>query len=328
MTRVFSTRTALFIAMLANTPVLAQEAGHPDLSSGYQIAAISLATATPTVTAGLGGKVVEAKPAWHDMPLAAHGNSIWAFVHATAVQPAIDATSYAGAWIASSSDAAVTAAQNAGTTLNENAKVAVTAAYDMGQRIASSSKQAWNSATSTASTAVDRIGLVGDWSVDIVKEVENHLRGDGNGEFAVLIKESGFALANIRVGVGIIPGLTVEFKHERNLTPAELEAYLAHVAEYERKSKGPVAYFEGLLLRKLAKAGQYSGGMRISELHVDVFPLPGMDVYFDPFKYEEDQNKMLVEAFSSAGREEKTVKSIGDRIARLEEAVAALRNGK
>jgi hypothetical protein len=319
-----SARAIALIALLANAPVLAQDAGQQAPSPELQVAAVCESAATAALTS----EAIEAKPAWHSTAVVDHGHRIWRFVHAKTVQPAINLAWYSGEWIASSSNAAIIAAQNAGVSLHENAKVVASAAYDMGEQVASSTSAALDSAVDTASSTINSLAAVGEWSVHIVKEVESHLRGDGTSEFAMLIRESGFALANIKVGVGIIPELTVEFRHERNLDPAELTAYKVHVQNYAQKSSGPVGYFEALLLNKLAKAGEYSGGMRISELHIDVFPLPSMEVYFDPFRYEEEQNKMLVEALTLAEMEQKAAHTITDRIARLEAAVAALRGRK
>ncbi len=235
-------------------------------------------------------------------------------------------------WIASSSNRALlalqdmekwaaataSAARNTSDWVAAKSSAAVSTTQDTGAWIATNTSAAASVAIGAASHTFGGLSLLEDWSVSIIKQVENHLRADPDSEFAVLVKESGFVLADVKVGVGIIPELAVTFRHEEDLTPEELHAFKANVEAYVKKAPGPVGYFEGLLLRRLLKAGEYSGGMRISEVHVDVFPLPGLEVFFDPFSFEEDQKKMLVDAYGMAKEEKGDLKSIEDRIAKIE----------
>jgi hypothetical protein len=250
---------------------------------------------------------------------------------ASSSNAAVSAAQNAGQWIAASSNAAVNAAQNAGqwVATGPNAAVSaaaqwttagkdavVVAAQNTGEWIASSSSTAVASTIGAASTVIGSVMVLEDWSVNIVKKLESHLRVDG--EFAALVKESGFALSNIKVGIGIIPELDAEFQHERTLSPAEIAAFKTKVNNYVSKAPAPLGYLEKLVLRRLLKAGEMSGGIRVSELHIDLIPLPGLEVFFDPMRFEEEHNQMLVDAYEGAKAGEKNLKSIEERISRIE----------
>ena len=147
-------------------------------------------------------------------------------VHTTTVQPAMNVARSSGEWIASGTSAAAGAAQTASQWLAANATTIVITAQDTGPWVVTSSSSALNSAMDGCDENLQarcRWWMTGRPS--LVKEVENHLRADGTSEFAMLVKDSGFALANIRVEVGIIPELAVEFQHERSLTPEEVAAF-------------------------------------------------------------------------------------------------------
>jgi hypothetical protein len=93
-------------------------------------------------------------------------------------------------------------------------------------------------------------------------------------------------------------------------------------------ASGVVGYFEALVLRRLLKAGEYSGGMRISEVHVNLFPLPGLDMLFDPFHFEKEQNEMLTDAYNLSKADSQSLKVIEDRISKLETILPALQDKK
>jgi hypothetical protein len=271
--------------------------------------------------------------------IAAKNTSQWIAASSHCVVSAARDTSE---WIASSSSAAVLALQDIerwaaasasaarGTSdwVAAKSSAAVSTAQDTGTWIATSSSAAVNTAIDAASHTFSGFSTMEDWSISVIKHVENHLRADPTSEFSVLLKESGFVLADVKVGVGVIPELAVTFRHEVDLTPEQLQAFKAKVDAYVSEAPGPVGYFEGLLLRRLLKAGEYSGGMRISEVHVDIFPLPGLEVFFDPFSIEEEQNKMLVDAYDMAKEEKGDLKSIEDRIAKIEAILVTQQDDK
>jgi hypothetical protein len=144
-----------------------------------------------------------------------------------------------------------------------------------------------------------------------------------NQEFQALMRESGFVMANVKVGLGVIPELDVEFRHERALTPEERAAFKAKVDAYVSKAPMPLSYFEKLLLRRLSKAGEMSEGMRISELHIDLVPLPGIQLFFDPLRFEEEQNKMIQDAYDFSKTGQKSLTSIEERVSKIEAMVLA-----
>jgi len=245
-------------------------------------------------------------------------------------------------WFVSSSNAAALALQDTGKWVASNASAAgitgdwiasgssaaVFAARDTREWVSKNAGAAVNSAVDAASATVGGLMIFEGWSVDLVKEIESHLRADGTSEFHRLVNESGFALSDVKVGVGIIPELAVEFRHERDLTPAEIQALQIKIDDHTRTASGVVGYFEALVLRRLLKAGEYSGGMRISEVHVNLFPLPGLDMLFDPFHFEKEQNEMLADAYNLSKADSQSLKVIEDRISKIETVLPALQDKK
>jgi len=271
--------------------------------------------------------------------IAAQNTSQWIAASSHCVVSAARDTSE---WIASSSNRAVLALQDiekwAAATASAaretsdwvvaKSSAAASTAQDTGTWIATNTSTAASLAIGAASHTFNGLSTMEDWSISVIKHVENHLRADPTSEFSVLLKESGFVLADVKVGVGMIPELAVTFRHEEDLTPEQLQAFKAKVEAYVKKAPGPVGYFEGMLLRRLLKAGEYSGGMRISEVHVDVFPLPGLEVFFDPFSFEEEQNKMLADAYDMAKEEKDDLTSLEDRIAKIEAILVTQQDDK
>jgi hypothetical protein len=244
---------------------------------------------------------------------AAQGTGEWIAIGANAV---MRAAQNSGELVAAGSNAAVNAARGGGQWITGGAQATVSAVQDTGQWVAASTSAAVSATAGAASALVSGVMALEDWSISLVKRLEGHLRADA--EFAALMRESGFALSNIKVGVGMIPELDLEFKYERGLSPQEIAAYKAKINNHVSKAPAPLGYFEKLVLRRLLKAGEMSGGMRISELHIDLVPLPGLEVFFDPLRLEEEQDRMLAEAYGLAKSGQKNLKSIEERISRIE----------
>lgn len=240
---------------------------------------------------------------------------------ATGANAVMHAAQNSGELVATGSNAAVSAAQDAGQWIAGGTQSAMVAAQNTGEWVVASTGAALGATAGAVSAAVSSVTVLEDWSIGLVKKLENHLRADG--ELALLMRESGFVLSNIKVGVGIIPELDVEFRHERTLSREEIAAYKTKVNNHVSKAPAPLSYFEKLLLRRLVKAGEMSSGMRISELHIDLVPLPGLEVFFDPLRFEEEQNRMLTEAHEFAKSGEKNLKSIEERISRIEAMTSA-----
>lgn len=220
-----------------------------------------------------------------------------------------------GQWIASRTAAFAVMARDAGQwiTVNTNSVVRGT-----GDWISSSSTAAANSLVSAASAVAGEWIVVEGWSESVVKEVERRLRANDSGEFSTLLKESGFVLTNINIGVGLIPELDVEFRHERSLSPEELTVFRTKVQEYVKKSNSIVGFIEGALLKKMVKAGEYSGTAHVSDIRIDLFPLPDLRVSFDPLRFQEEQDKMLAEAYDFSQSGAKDLKSLHERLLKIE----------
>jgi hypothetical protein len=220
-----------------------------------------------------------------------------------------------GQWIASRSAEFAVMARDAGQWITVNTNSAV---YGTSEWISSSSSAAANSLVATASAIVGEWIIVEGWSERVVKEIEHRLRAKDAGEFSALLKESGFVLTNINIGVGLIPDLDIEFTHERTLSPEELSAFKAKVQKYVEKTDSIVGFAEGLILKKILKAGEYSGAAHISDIRIDLFPLPDLMVSFDPLRFKDEQNKMIADAYDFSQSGAKDLKSMHERLLKIE----------
>ena len=114
-------------------------------------------------------------------------------------------------------------------------------------------------------------------------------------EFAHLVDETGFAIADVKVGVGLIPELGMEFKHVRDLSPDELADAEIAIEEYTTGPDAKGGYLEAAILRSLVEAGKRAGDFDLNTVDIHLFPLPGLTLKFDPFDYEEHKALKLGE---------------------------------
>ncbi len=252
------------------------------------------------------------------MVSAARSTSEWIIAGSRAMA---EAAEEAGEWIKLRSDEAIDAAWDATGWMRLHSENAVSAARDAGDWVVSSSSSAMNNAGNAALTGYNSFSILQDWSDDVVDGVKERLRAQGASEFALLVDESGFALVDVQVSVGLIPGLTVSFRHDRNLSSEELAAFSSKVDDYAERTSGIMAFFEVVLLRKLAQAGEYSGNVRLSGIDVNIFPLPALVLSFDPFRYTALQNQTLDDAYSMTQVEAKKIENIEDRITKIESRI-------
>jgi hypothetical protein len=338
------TKAAFLAAIIAAAPVVAQGEPHDPLPSEAYV---------PET-----GKTA---PGSYDLAIDNNMDVIGQFMHQQAGDPASGvmaepegwiewsmnalaaSAENAGIWIAARSDHAATASQDAYEWLSASTSFITTAAYgatewisetseDIAESveettdwIASETTTAAHAATGTVNEALDGLWIMEDWSEEFVEEVKKKLQEDKTSKFAMLVSESGFVLTNVVVGVGMIPSLDVEFRHERDLSPEELAAFKKKVTDYADKAGGLMGYLETVLLRNLARAGQLSGGLRIGELHVDLFPFPGLALLFDPFHVEKERDQMLFSADEFARTHVSEIDALEQRIDKLEAELAALR---
>jgi hypothetical protein len=239
-------------------------------------------------------------------------------VNTTAIAPMMRWAEVTGNWIAANSNAVIAVARDSGEWVAVRQGVAVDAVHEAKDWIALSSMKFADSAVSAVSGVFGGIKLLEDWSLKLLQDIKTRLASDGQSEFALLVRESGFVLADVKVGMGLIPELVASFRHERDLTAEEKSVFKQKIAEYTAKTSGAVGYFEAILLRNLIRAGSYAGGVKVSQVHFDIFPLPGLEVFFDPFGYEKTREIMLEEAHEAIGVHATRMVAIEGRIADIE----------
>lgn len=339
-----STKAAFLAAILAVAPAVAQGGPHAPLAGE-----------TNVLDTG------QAASGTYDLAIDNNMDVIGQFLHQQAGDPAssvqdeadgwiewstdaiVASTDYASDWIAARSEDAATASYGAYEWLSARGSFVTTAAYGASEWISEASQDvvetaqeatdwigtettiAAHAATGTVNEALDGLWILEDWSEEFVDEVKKKLQEDKTSEFAKLVSESGFVVSNVVVGVGIIPSLDVVFRHERDLSPEELTAFQQKVTEHAEKSSGLIGYLETVLLRNLTRASQLSGGLRISELHVDLFPFPGLALLFDPFHVEKQRDDMLFSADEFTKNHASEISALEQRIDKLEAELAAAR---
>lgn len=312
------------------------------------------------------GKIGKGTSDSYDVVIDNNMDVIGQFMHQSAAEPAsqlqdhtigwiewskdavISSAQYANGWIAARSSDVAYAGQNAYEWLSAHTSFIGSAAYDatydatdwVSEKsqtlgisakettdwIARSTKQAATSAVGTVSDAISGVTVMGSWSEDFLNEVKKRLTDHKTSEFGKLIEESGFVLRGVKVGIGLIPELDVEFKHLEDLTPEELAEFQRKVDAYAQKASGPIGYLETVLLRNLASAGELSEGLSISELHIDLFPLPGFNLVFDPFDFEEKHTEKLEDADLSSKVSAARLMSLEARLNKLEAELEAARS--
>lgn len=135
------------------------------------------------------------------------------------------------------------------------------------------------------------------------RTVEDFVAGLGSGRFdtfAGLVDESGFAIADVKASVGLIPDLSVEFKHMRNLSDEEMAAVRLRIEAYTEELGPGVGYIERAILRSLVRVGDYAGDVDINAVIVHLFPFPGVSLRLDPFAFEDRRERRLIEALGVA----------------------------
>lgn len=319
---------AFLIAMLAGSPALAQDGGYNSFGDGLRApipaseAAMAQAASLVGVRLAGAGNMTELTVApavnRYNVSFAEYQDAMAQFVNTTAIAPMMRWAEVTGDWIAGHSNAVIVVARNSGEWVAARQGVAVDAVHNAKDWIALSSMKFANATVAAVSGAFGGIKLLEDWSLNLLHDVKTRLAPDGKSEFALLVRESGFVLADIKVGMGLIPELVASFRHERDLTPEEKRTFQQKIREYTAKTSGAVGYFEGILLRNLVRAGSYAGGVKISQVHVDIFPLPGLEVFFDPFSYEEARENMLKEAHDAISVHAARMGTIEGRIADIE----------
>ena len=230
-------------------------------------------------------------------------------------------------WLSASSSFMAATAHNTSEWVSETSQDLAEAAQETTDWIAAETTVAAQAATGHVDAALDGAWITHDWSQDFIDEVKKKLQEDKTSDFAKLVSASGFALTNVVVGVGLIPSLDVEFRHERDLSPEERAEFEKMIQAYAEKTSGLIGYLETILLRNLARAGKLSGGLRIGELHVDLFPLPGLDLFFDPFHVEKKRDEMLFSSDEHTRTYRAEFHVLEQRIKKLEAELAAIRSG-
>jgi len=200
----------------------------------------------------------------------------------------------------------------------------------------------WDGSTGTLKVAVDGIGTsvraLSDkvaksayWPANAMDKFVEHMHSEGFEEFAELVDDTGFAIAEVEVSIGIIPDLAVEFKHERDLTKEELDEVENKIMEYISRQSKSAGYIESVILHNLVEAGKISARTDLSGVTVKLFPFPGLVLSFDPFGYEEREAEEIKSAFvqsninANTQKElEKQERDLASRIEMIEAAIKKL----
>ncbi len=161
-----------------------------------------------------------------------------------------------------------------------------------------------------------------------IHEFLQKIQADETSEFAMLVNDSGFALADVTFGMKIFPELSVHFRHVRDLTPEESVALDARIDEFISDHENGVGYIEAAVLRALVRAGEYSESLDLHGVDVSILPLPGLALQVDPFGYEQTRSTMLVEAFREAELALALEQSLEGRLDDVETFLQAIANGE
>ncbi len=197
----------------------------------------------------------------------------------------------------------------------------------------------WDGSTGTLNAVVGGIGSSmgalsetvkksAYWPANAMDKFVEDLHSDEFAEFAQLVEDTGFAVADVKVGVGIIPDLAIEFKHVRDLSDKEIAEVDRQINEYTSRASKAAGYIESVILHNLVDAGRYAGKTDLSSVSIKLFPLPGLVLKFDPFDYEEHKAIKLKSAFDLANIATEAEKKLEQRLTNIEDAIKKLHESK
>lgn len=245
--------------------------------------------------------IIETAPGLREVSLpvqavAGHVAAVGTFIRKQAIDPTVDAASKSAQWVWVESSGTI--------------QTALAGIGSIGASIAEQSAKVTSSAY---------------WPYNIVDTFVDKMHGEEFVEFSELVNETGFALADIKVGIGIIPDLAVDFVHVRDLSDEEFSKINKLIDEHTSHEGGSLGYVESVILHNLAYAGRYAGNTELSAVRIKLFPLPGLVVKFDPFKHKAHYANKLKSTMELANVVKKAELKLEERLADIEKVISKLK---
>lgn len=168
------------------------------------------------------------------------------------------------------------------------------------QAVRSEAAAAWSSASNELSggmgSVLNSAAQIPQWPRMATQRFIDRMNNREFENFSDLVDQSGFAISNVELGIGIIPNINVHFTHTRDISEAEFRALEDEIRDYTSEL-GPVSgYIETTILQGLLEAARQTRGARLKGVGVTLFPLPAVRLNFDPFDFSDRGPSQVVSA--------------------------------
>jgi|GEM_PF-5907633 len=145
-----------------------------------------------------------------------------------------------------------------------------------------------------ATPIIETLAAIPGWPRRRLEAFVDALQSGEFGEFSELVNESGFTISYVRVRLGIIPSLSIEFTHMRDLTDQERAVVTQKIKDYTSQVGGAAGYIETTILQSLLQAGEQSEHVKLQTVLINLVPFPSIDLKFNPFEFHAyDLNELV-----------------------------------
>ena len=175
-----------------------------------------------------------------------------------------------------------------------------------------------NGVAKTYHGAVQLVVAIPDIPTKAGRTLLGNMQGDDLHKFLDMVYHTGFSLADVELTASLLPHLSIYFEHERDLSEEEREEVMHKINAYIKEESNYAGYLEAVVLRTLVRAGKYSGEIDLKGAHIEVLPLPGLTLSFDPVRVTH-RNKLRAEKSSqNASRALEEIAQLSKRLQRIE----------
>ncbi|MFZ9128848.1 MAG: hypothetical protein ACO20O_07175 [Pseudomonadales bacterium] len=151
-----------------------------------------------------------------------------------------------------------------------------------------------------------------------------NMQGHDFPKFVDLVYDTGFALADVEVGVSLLPSFSIYFEHQRDLSVEARQEISEKKDDYMADETNNAGYLEAVVLRSLVQAGKYSGEIDLIGAHISILPLPGLSLTFDPVRVLERDEVRNDEAAKNAARALELEAELAQRLGKIEAQISNL----
>lgn len=191
------------------------------------------------------------------------------------------------------------------------------------------SQSAWSAVyggvKSTVTTVSNTVTASVYWPASTLDEFVLKLHDGTFDEFNRLVGEAGYSIVSVELGISVVPDLSIEFEHVRNLDDIETADVRAQIDEYLARTTTGLGQLESAILRNLVNVGSYTGESEaLNGIVVNLFPRQSAVLDFHVFGNEERRPKQLLKTIEQAAKSGGDGDMLEDRLSKIETALENL----